>query len=149
MSEVSTSENRNTSEDDPEHDWLLEMLVQVANDAGGKFNITISVGGTLISGTLIGGAEYFESFANQYSSLFTGELATNVRQHYIGFGRQYLAENRDGTPLPPAAYLHLSDARFFDSAGNSIPSDVGATWRGRLSSVDGFFLGRLEKGPPK
>jgi hypothetical protein len=49
--------------------------------------------------------------------------------------------------VPPAYYVHLMDARFFNTTGNPIPGNRGVWWRARLAEVSGFSMGVLGAGP--
>jgi hypothetical protein len=40
----------------------------------------------------------------------------------------------------------LSDAKYFQIGGAPIPQDGGIWWRGRISAVSGFFIGKLSAG---
>src|SRR5690242_11263003 len=46
-------------------DWFLAELVRRANEGGLSIGVTLCVGGTLVSGSLIGGRAYFESIAER------------------------------------------------------------------------------------
>ena len=124
------------------HDWLLTSLVNIANRTSTTIGITLHVGGALISGTLIGGTEYFTKFADMFSGGFEDpELSSDVREEYRRFASAY--QDADDNRQP--SYIHLIDARFYDSSGNGIPTE-GTLWRGRLEAVDGFSLGRFSNG---
>lgn len=133
-------------------DWFLTNLVNLANDAGVGIGITLNVGGTIISGTLVSGADYFKGFADQMASAFQDkEVSESIRKSYSEYADLYpkrkLDENGDDvggereTPTP--SYIHLQNAKFFANGQATIPGEDGLWWRGRLSAVDGFSLGGL------
>ncbi|WP_244110275.1 gas vesicle accessory protein GvpU [Burkholderia cenocepacia] len=125
-------------------DWFLQSLINIVNGSGITFSITLNVGGQTITGQLVGGKQYFEGFADAFSgALPDKEEAEQVRADFASYGNIYA--NEDGTPkdLSPPHYIHLKNARCFPTAGNSIPANGGVWWRGRISQVDGFFLGEL------
>jgi hypothetical protein len=115
-------------------DWLLIQLVEAfANEVSGKMSITLFVHGLIITGLLIGEKAYFE--ASGFKTLLIEELDST-------FNSDELLENeRKISQLNDTEFIHLKNAKF--SYGNSLaPSDnKGIYWRGRLSSIDGFFLG--------
>jgi hypothetical protein len=53
-------------------------------------------------------------------------------------------------PGDPIYFIHLRNAHIFAPGQPPIPtSPHGTFWRGRLASVDGYFLGRLMQGEEK
>jgi len=124
-----------------DNDWFLQTLVNFVNLGDFNFGITLNVGGFLVSGQLIGGKEYFEGFASDFASAITdSEAAEDVRATFAKNGDIYSSEEGDA---PPPSYIHIKDARFFNTNGDPIPSNRGVWWRGRISQVDGFSLGSL------
>ncbi|MEJ2046344.1 MAG: hypothetical protein P8X74_22405 [Reinekea sp.] len=122
-------------------DWFLQRLVNIVNSVGLTFGITLNVGGFLVSGQLVGGKEYFEGFGGDFAGVFAGsESAENIQESFAKHGDIYSADNE--TP-PPPSYIHIKEAKFFNTNGNPIPGNRGVWWRGRLSQVDGFSLGSL------
>lgn len=124
------------------HDWFLQSLVGIAND-GIEFGVTLQVSGLLVSGVLTGGKAYFEGFAEDFASgLNDSKDAESVRSSFAQHGEIY--EKSDDAP-PPPQYIHLKNARFFNTAGKPIPGNKGVWWRGRISEVAGFTLGSLDQ----
>lgn len=126
-------------------DWFLQSLVNMVNINDLEFGITLQVSGLLVSGNLVGGKEYFEGFAEDFSSSFTNEpeVAENIKSSFAQYGEIY--EKKDGEEIPPPQYIHLKDTRFFNTSGNPIPGNKGVWWRGRISEVGGFTLGSLSR----
>lgn len=129
----------------PEADWFLESLVEMANRHNIRNGVTLQVGGFLISGIIVSGRRYFEGFASEYASVFTDqETADLVRQTFSKGGEIYTTADEDPQePIYPPAFIHLEQARFFNTSGKPIPANRGVFWRGRISEVSGFILGRL------
>lgn len=133
-------------------DWFLVMLLNIVNQGTIEFGLTLNVGGSVISGTLISGKKYFSEFAKQFSNAIgTPEEASNepsIEESFRKLGDIYdLPEGKQGEELKnqaPVTYIHLRDANVFFKDG-TIPTGVGVFWRGKLSSVDGFSLGNLNK----
>src|ERR1035437_4371519 len=124
-----------------EHDWFLGVLVGLANH-GTSIGITLQVGCFLVSGTLIGGAEYFEGFASEFSSMFDKKEVAEGFRTAIAAGADHYKNIPEGEESL-ASYVHLKEARFFNTHGKPIPANRGVWWRGRLSEVSGFILGSL------
>jgi len=51
----------------------------------------------------------------------------------------------DKSNRPPPQYIHLSGAKFFNPEGNSLPTNQGVLWRGRVTEIGGFNLGSFSK----
>lgn len=122
-------------------DWFLQTLVDTVNRSELSFGITLNVGGFLISGTLISGKSYFEGFGGDFASGCNNvKTAQSIKETFAKCGNIY---KEDQENLPPPAYIHLKDARFFNTSGRPIPGNRGVWWRGRISEVQGFVLGSL------
>jgi len=121
-------------------DWLLEELVDITNGTENEIGLTLNIGGILLTGTLISGHKYFEWFANTI-----GSGSEETTKYFKSFGEVYL-KKKDNKSKPPAL-IHIKDAKFYQPGGNiSIPAVDGSYWRGRITVVDGFILGKLHTG---
>jgi len=129
----------------------------MANEEMATFNITLLIGGMLVSGVVISphefyaglaevvrmrgtgtGAEGFSQVFTQVSANLQGEMAVDRIEAEViedDYDRYRVRTN----PL----FIHLRDTRFHHPAGSPLPGDAGVFWRGRLTAVDGFFLGAL------
>jgi hypothetical protein len=58
-------------------DWFLQALVSSVNEESAIIPITLSVGGLLISGEMIGGKAYFNEFARQFKDGF-GDISSKT-----------------------------------------------------------------------
>lgn len=129
----------------PPADVFLQFLVNLVNNGGQlkSIGVTLQMGGMLVSGSIVSGAEYFDRFAETFSDSLS-DIDTQARQSV----RTSLAELGDVFRLPQPAeplpnYIHLVDALFFTADGTPIAGQP-TLWRGRSSAVDGFILGRLQ-----
>ena len=129
----------------PPADVFLQFLVNLVNNGGQlkSIGVTLQMGGMLVSGSIVSGAEYFDRFAETFSDSLS-DMDTQARQSV----RTSLAELGDVFRLPQPAeplpnYIHLVDALFFTADGTPIAGQP-TLWRGRSSAVDGFILGRLQ-----
>ncbi|MDD1966963.1 gas vesicle protein [Pseudomonas putida] len=122
-------------------DWLLQWLVGFLNDTNLRIGITLTIGGSVITGTLIPHKAYFERLADDFSAPFTSqnaETAEALRTRILAFE----APDEADTPSSPAQYLHLQNARVHHG-GNQLFPDTGTYWRGKIAAVEGFVLGEL------
>ncbi len=124
-------------------DWFLRSLVQAVNRHDLMLGITLTVGGTLITGTLVPGHEYFRDLAEQVAASADDdeEAAQQLRDTFASLGAIYARGGKDGDQLP--SYIHLRDVRFFSPGGGSLPDHDGVWWRGRIDQVQGFVLGNV------
>jgi len=110
-----------------ECDWLLQRLVQNNNTQEYSTQITLYVGGKLISGEMISYRQYFEKAQGETIEPGPGK-------------------NSEYHPATPH-YIHLENAIFHGIVNSGIfPGEgSGVLWRGRLSEVQGFILGSIEQ----
>ncbi len=127
-------------------DGILYMLVKQANEVGYGFGLTLSVGGTIISGITMGRGEFREAFMSTMAAGFeaggNSEMAESLRGVYAEGGRD--PEDEEGVK-DVIEFIHLKDARLFHPGQVSIPppSAPGVVWRVKLTAVDAFSLGIL------
>ena len=131
--------------DKPTEDYFLQELVNLAND-GVELGVTLTVGGFLLSGTIVGGKRYFDDHLG--GAGFTDGLDEESREFFLAFFRSFgkiYDPPQDGTEgqRNPPVFIHLKDARFFHHAGKPIPVNRPIWWRGRISEVQGLSLGTL------
>lgn len=125
-------------------DWLLQWLVRSSNRASISIGITLSVGGSIISGKLIPHSVYFAKLAEAFSAPFRqGTVHDADELHDIIMGFDVTPEPESPEEDAPFQFLHLENARTYLGTSSSIPGEPGALWRGKISSVDGFTLGLI------
>lgn len=120
-------------------DWLLQSFVDVVNNnSGSTIGITLTTHGFLISGDLIGGKEYFDELGRLLGNISEAK----VHDHYKKMGEEIYSEENQKNESGPSL-LHLKNAKFYNATGESIPSNSGTLWRGKISEISGFTLGKL------
>lgn len=125
-----------------EPDWLLQKIVDFTNQFGISASVTIQVGGSKVTGMTIPASKYMKLFGNSYCSAFDNpEIADALSQLFDGYVKDYLPKAEEDY-RPDPVFIHLYDAHFANS-DLSFPQNDGkpVLWRGRISSVEGFFLG--------
>lgn len=137
----------------PDHDWLLQELVGIVNATGVGFGITLSVGGMLISGILVDGEKYLEGLAAGFEGVDSGgsTLGASLGSIPRRYKELYRRSDPDDPSVEPGeaineppVYIHIQDAQVYAPGGAAAtPTGKGTWWRGRLSRVDGFWLGCL------
>lgn len=121
----------------PDADWHLQSLVDMVNRHPITFGITLMVGGEFITGTLIGGATYFNQFADTFANNWPSDDREEMRKGYKARGNIF----SDNVPIENLRFIHLSHAQVVRN-GNFQPVP-GCLWRGKISAVDGFILGSM------
>ncbi|WP_316572706.1 gas vesicle accessory protein GvpU [Neobacillus sp. YIM B06451] len=127
---------------EPGKDNVLEVFVQAANKHNYNLDITLNVKGAVITGTLVSAKEYFESLSQAFED--GGDIAEKLGEMLINAGEAADSEAHD-----TANFIHLTNTRVYCGDSKSTPSKGEFLWRGKLSEVDGFFLGRIVEGNSK
>lgn len=122
-------------------DWLLQWLVKFSNNVGVTIGITLSIGGTLVSGELVSHKIYFDQFSEDFSSAFKKYEGVDTEELKVGI-QNFNREPAEDQPQPALQYLHLKNARVYTSSATPVIGK-GQLWRGKISSVDGFTLGSI------
>jgi len=127
-------------------DWFLENLVNTVNSSDIEIGITLQMDGFLVSGHIVNGRKYFDGFSGEFiseTSVAFGnrEALENIRQAFDKYASLY--DSEESSDDNGASFIHLQDARFFNTNGAPIPNNRGMWWRGRISEVSGFILGTL------
>ena len=148
MASKKEEDNQNFSPNDfvkEDSDWFLRYFVDIANksdEEGDGIPITCSIGGNLICGELIGGKEYFKLIGEMTTGNKNDEISKTLRERMKNFGE--FAYDLEKVKFEDIIYFHLKNASFY-GAGKPIPQN-GTFWRGKIKSVDGFFVGTLGVG---
>jgi hypothetical protein len=144
-------------------DAELTRIVRAVNEAGAKPGTSLAVpmtlvtGGTLISGFLVSGREWWDEVHGELEQAPfrppVGRPAANPEALRDQLAHTF-AEVRDVYARHPGAdehacFLHLRSARAFE-AGGVVPTEEGALMlRVRLEEVQAWSFGSLERtGPP-
>ena len=134
------------AEDRPAADNLLLYLIGLVEDQEGEFGITLAMGGTVVTGYLIGAPEYLRRFADFMSRQVSAEDAETARAVFLEDAervRQQIVEERERGWKAPRSFIHMKEARLV-SGGRLIPATGSLLWRGWLDRVDGFSLWTIE-----
>lgn len=133
------SEERVGSELDPELQlivWLLDRNPKIS------FGLTLTVGGSLVSGSAVGRSAFWKIQAEQ-----DPENRSGLRDYFMEMADAAVEDAVSGGGLTAVGYVHLVDSAHWLSASGTLPTDQRAFWRGRLSEVEGWTLGQLGTPP--
>ena len=128
---------------------FLSELVKVAKATGLRPPVTLSVGGMLISGELIDGAEYFNELLTETravpSEVLNPQTAVQLTTLFQNFAARYTRPPSDPVPgQGESEYIHLRNARIRISDGSDLQVGLKGLWRVRLNAVGAATLGLLQ-----
>lgn len=128
----------------PDSDWFLALLVDHVNEHGGSIPLTVTVGGSVVSGTLIGVREYYERTADDLADVFPSrsdsitDALRDAGAKSVDAVRKHKEQVRAGeAKLETPHFFHLRDVRYL----NANPRTQAGLWRARISDVSGFSIG--------
>ena len=129
----------------PYSDPLLDVLIRIIEsfEEGGEehpdMSITLNVGGMLITGDLISKDIYLKDFlggAVLKAFQIAEEKDESLKQDMEEIDKKAKEKLRD--------FIHLKNTKFVVPGQPPVPFEKKSVlWRGRLSCVDGFIIGRL------
>ncbi|QDW66355.1 gas vesicle protein [Luteimonas granuli] len=121
-------------------DWFLQELVEFVNRTeGNEIGLTLHVEGAIVTGTLVNARRWFQ----ELSEFLESQGVDAGLAEWIG-GYSEVYAQRDELPddeKSPPVFLHLRAARTVGTSGDSVPTDEGVYWRGRVNAVSGFSFG--------
>lgn len=130
-------------------DPILQVFASMAQNASGfEMGITLTVKGTVVTGTLIGRNVWLSRLVARASE--AGEASAQVAQVIRDSFETPVndGDDDDGSEDIRYGYLHLENARFvFDQRIVPEAPNPGALWRGRLVDVSGWCWGTLIAAP--
>ena len=141
--------------DQPENtDWALAHWVYMAETFGLSVGVTLFLGGMVIAGTIYSEADYFEDVGARVLAAevtLTGErkdvdVAGGLAK-WLGIyreGAKAKVDRRQADEPGEYEHIHLKDARIITPVSDRDQSPgPGNPWRGKLSAVDGFMVGKM------
>nr|WP_144543905.1 gas vesicle accessory protein GvpU [Cytobacillus oceanisediminis] len=123
-------------------DSILEFFVQAANQHDFSLDITLNVNGAVITGTLVSAKDYFNALSETIEG--GSEVAQKLSEQLEKAGDA--AQSNDDSE---AHFIHMKETKVYCGDSKPTPSKGDILWRGKLSEVDGFFLGKIFDGSNK
>jgi hypothetical protein len=117
-------------------DSILEFFVQASNKHDFSLDITLNVKGAVITGTLVSAKEYFDSLSETFED--GSDVAQKLSEELARAGES-VEENQS----TEAHFIHLKNTKVYCGDSKPTPSKGKIMWRGKISEVDGFFLGKI------
>ncbi|PPA70835.1 gas vesicle accessory protein GvpU [Jeotgalibacillus proteolyticus] len=120
-------------------DNIIEFFVQAANKHDFSLDITLNVKGSVISGTMISAKDYFDELSEAFED--GNEVAQKLSEQLAKAG-----ESVESNGSEEAHFVHMKNTKVYIGDNKSTPSRGKILWRGKLSEIDGFFLGKISDG---
>jgi len=132
-------------------DWLLRAIIKNYSQSGYEIGVTLTVGGSVISGLLISGRSYFAELAKMLvsNSVSEDDIFAELADDLGGLGAEIYDKPTDAPDdwqQSPITFIHLKGARFHAPGHAGIPLKDGFLWRGKLASIDAFSIGSFVVG---
>lgn len=127
-------------------DELLAFFVGLANTTGVGSPVTLLVRGVLVSGNLISGKAFWQRVGEVIETAIGGpdpdeDPGSSISATFKKVGQDIYREGAK----EPLGFIHLEGVRFIVPGNQALTTPRGLdAWRGRLDSVDGWFIGRLD-----
>ncbi|MFD2924983.1 gas vesicle accessory protein GvpU [Halobacillus naozhouensis] len=119
-------------------DNILEFFVRASNKHGFELDISLLVNGAIVSGTMVSAKEYFEHLSESFED---GSDVSQELSNQLAQAGESAESNNDGE----AHFIHLKNTRVYCGDSKPTPSKGKILWRGKLSEVDSFFLGKISE----
>ncbi|MFC0272559.1 hypothetical protein ACFFIX_14065 [Metabacillus herbersteinensis] len=136
----------------PVDDAIIMDLLTLVNedDYGIEIELTLTIGGNIVSGLLISATAYYEGVIETYKKdqqstveKIVSKRLENLQEKYKKQKEEQKDQDKDGEENLPK-FIHLKNARFNPVAGQTNSFNNSDTyWRGHVSSLDGFSFGTL------
>lgn len=117
-------------------DNILEFFVHAANKHDFSLDITLNVKGAVITGTLVSAKEYFNTLSQTFED--GNDVAQKLSEQLEIAGEA--AQSNDDSEIH---FIHMKETKVYCGDSKPTPSKGDILWRGKLSEVDGFFLGKI------
>ncbi len=122
-------------------DVSLVTLLRLA-EMGVSASVTLHVGGLVVTGQIIPYTEYYSALSDNMEAASTDPAVRAIAAGFRSAAEVIKSEVAEDDEEVIYTYIHLAEARFMSPTGDFIP-EPGVVWRGKLSAVDGYIIGRI------
>lgn len=128
-------------------DHLLSVLAALCDRIDAGVDVTLTLPGGVVTGTMVGVEEWFRLFAEAFAGAFPpGASQNEMLERFRSMGtlaKKELVESKVGY----SDYIHLKDAHYV-TGSDLLPSHgtKGMLYRCLAPEISGFTLGRLGLG---
>lgn len=122
-------------------DAVLLMLLTLVEEDGIEVEVSLTVGGVVISGILIGASTYYEGVTESLKLLQDTTMSKFLSKKFSSLKDAYAKQKqedseKDAQTFSPS-FIHLKQAVYLPAKAES-KHMTNTWWRGKISSVDGF-----------
>ncbi|WP_299089042.1 gas vesicle accessory protein GvpU [uncultured Metabacillus sp.] len=125
-------------------DAIILMFLDLVEEDGIEVEVTLSVQGAIISGTLIGASAYYEGVTEASKHLQDSTMSKIISKKFGDLKEAYAKQKQEEAEKEQKGslktFIHLKHAKYH-SKPTQLPN--GSWWRGRISSIDGFSFDLL------
>lgn len=131
-------------------DYFLISMVKDVIKANSEHNnlpllVTLNISGILVSGEIISYQVYMQLFREIIASeIKNNKKSESVISHCVELNEIDDKNDHDKSILD-LNFIHLKNANYCGVGGDPIPNNPGFLWRGRISEVSGFSLGKFSR----
>lgn len=127
------------------NDAIMLMFLDLVEEDGIEVDVTLSVNGTIVSGTLIGATAYYEGVTEASKSLEDSTMSKIISKKFHDLKEEYAKQKQEEDKESKDkensfTFIHLKNAKYINA--NDKGSN-GTWWRGKIASVDGFSFNSL------
>ena len=115
-------------------DQLLESILKRVNDSGVFFDITLTVGGSIVAGKVVPQSTWLAA---------VGRALTGSGEDMAVYAEDFTAASR---AMSTEEFLHLADAKLIFGQQLPMPPS-GGMMRFPVTAIDGWMVGRLAIEP--
>lgn len=125
------------------NDAIMLMFLDLVEQDGIEVDVTLSVKGTVVSGTLIGATAYYEGITEASKNFDDSTMSKIISKKFHDLKEEYAqqkqkeAEKESDEKENAFTFIHLKNATYVNSPGE-LPHSYGTWWRGKIESIDGF-----------
>ncbi len=130
------------------NDAIILMFLELVEEDGIEVDVTLSVNGTIVSGTLIGATAYYEGITESSKNFHDSTMSKIISKKFNDLKEEYAkqkqeeAEKESKDKSNSFTFIHLKNAKYLN-AHNQDAHSSGTWWRGSITSVDGFSFNSL------
>ncbi|WP_347548450.1 gas vesicle accessory protein GvpU [Pseudalkalibacillus hwajinpoensis] len=117
-------------------DSILEFFTQASNKHDFSLDITLNINGAIVTGTTVSAKEYFDMLSDSIGD--GNDIARKLSEELANAGQALEDTNEAQTN-----FIHLKNTKVYLGDSKPTPSQGKILWRGKISEVDGFFLGKI------
>lgn len=120
-------------------DMDLVYLTNIVNAVGGSFGITLFLKGTIISGLMISGQEYYSTLAERLAQV--GDVGENLAQHFLQVADDVYTNAAENESIP-ANFIHMKEVQVRAGSGE-FSQMTDALLRLKIEEIDGHIVGNV------